>query len=158
MEYNGMNGLKIVFIILISNFLILNVFAAKKSKDYQMIYKIFSNWTYSFNHKDLLGSCNLFSKELIANYQGAPAKDYMSVCNGFKKIFTEELEYRYRFKLHHVYRSNKLAVARITWYLKISKQGHLISTVQDEGLDVFKQNNHGDWQIINYLAYPKKDN
>lgn len=142
------------FITMIISFLLASNAVADKNQDHKIFEKIFSEWTYAFNHKDLNGSCNLFSKDLIASYQGVPKKTYASVCDGFKKIFKSDLNYQYQFKLHQVYRSQDLAAVRLTWYLKISENGKLISDTQDEGLDVFKKNSQGEWKIVNYLGYP----
>jgi ketosteroid isomerase-like protein len=130
--------------------------AAEESGDYRLFAQVFSSWTDAFNHKDLAGSCNLFAKNMVANYQGMPPKSYTSICDGFKKIFNESRDYKYNFKLHQVYKSNDLAALRITWYLTVSENGKLISTTTDEGLDVFQQDSAGNWKIINYLSYPKK--
>lgn len=133
-----------------------NVMAAEKNQDYQLFTGIFSKWTDAFNHKDLTGSCDLFSRNVLASYQGVPPKDYTAVCDGFKKTFHEKRDYKYNFKLQQIYRSNDLAVVRVTWYLQISAKNKLISATKDEGLDVFQQDSEGHWKIINYLAYPEK--
>ncbi|HEN5521375.1 TPA: hypothetical protein U6299_002865, partial [Legionella pneumophila] len=109
--------------------------------------------------KKLAPTCALFSKSLAADYQGAPQKNYTSICHGFKKIFQQTRKnYQYHFKLKRVYRSGHLAVARITWYLQIFEQGKLISETQDEGLDVFLKDSQNQWKIINFIAYPVPDN
>lgn len=125
----------------------------------QLFQTIFSDWTQAFNQKDLKHSCQLFSPSVIAQYRGTPTKNYTSICEGFKKIFQDKtLSYQYQFKIHNIYRSEDLAAIRITWYLKIFKQGKLVSKTQDEGLDVFEKNNNGQWQIVNYLGYEEKAN
>lgn len=117
--------------------------------------KIFTEWSLAFNQKDLNKTCALFSRSVVANYQNVPAKNYDALCKGFKDVFQQdEKQYHYHFKLNNVYVSGNLAVARITWYLKVTEKGKVISTVQDEGIDVFQKNSEGDWEIINYLAYP----
>lgn len=123
----------------------------------QLFEKIFTNWTYAFNHQDITGSCQLFSKEVTANYQGVPQKNYAAICDGFKKIFAEKNKrYQYKFKLHQIYRENNLAAVRITWFLHTYKNQRLLNQEQDEGIDIFKKDNQGNWQIINYLGYPVK--
>lgn len=133
------------------------VCANEKRNSTQLFQNIFSSWTNAFNRKDLENSCNLFSPDIHANYQGAPQKNYQSICNSFKKIFQEDRDYKYRFKLHQIYRSDNLASVRVTWYLQISEHGKVISETVDEGLDVFEQDQTGHWKIVNYLAYPKAD-
>ena len=55
-----------------------------------------------------------------------------------------------------VYRSHDLAVVRVTWYLRVSHNNQ-VSLTQDEGLDVFKRNKKGNWNIVNYLSYLSKE-
>lgn len=153
-EEKVIRGLIVFFINLC--FMIPNVFAAEKNNAMPLFQHIFSVWTDAFNRKDLAGSCDLFSVHVEANYQGAPRKNYESICNGFKKVFQENRDYKYHFKLHQVYHSNDMASIRVTWYLQIYKHGKVISRTVDEGLDVFQRDKEGRWKIIYYLAYPSK--
>lgn len=117
---------------------------------------IFTDWTNNFNQKNVSKSCALFSKQVVADYQGISQKNYNSICNGFKKIFTlQNQRYQYRFTLHHVYRSGNLAALRITWYLRLYENEKLKSITQDEGIDILEKNKAGEWKIVNYIAYGK---
>lgn len=117
--------------------------------------KIFAEWTAAFNEKKFPVVCNLFSKSIIANYQGAPQKNYAMICDGFRKIFQEkETIYHNDFKIHAIYRSNDLAAVRITWYLTVYKKGIQISSIQEEGLDILRRQTNNKWQIVNFIAYP----
>jgi len=147
---------RIISITVVSTLLITAKAHANQAKNDTVIFQqLFSDWTEAFNQKDLSRSCALFSKKVVANYQGVPEKNYSSICDGFKKIFEEkDKRYQYRFKLHHVYRSNTLAAVRITWYLNISENDKPISEVQDEGIDIFEKNEQGQWEIVNYIAFP----
>lgn len=143
-------------IIILSVFLIHPVFA--NTTDQQVFQTMFSDWTAAFNRKDLQKSCQLFSKSIVADYQGVPQKNYVTICDGFKKIFSiDRQRYQYHFKLHDVYRSGNLAVVRITWYLRILEDNKLKSQIQDEGMDVFQKNAVGRWEIVNYIGYLVSD-
>jgi ketosteroid isomerase-like protein len=131
--------------------------AASKSSDELMFEKVFSNWTNAFDHKDLAGTCSLFSNHIIANYQGAHTKTYTSLCNSFKKIFQEQRDYQYTFNIRNINRSNNLAAVRITWHLRVSQQGKFISESKDESMDIFERDKRGNWKIINYLGYPAQN-
>ncbi len=142
----------ILFILLLS--LTSSLYAVQTKNDISTFEELFSNWTYSFNHKDISKTCGLFSTNVIANYQGIPQKNYSSICNGFRKIFKEKhRKYQYKFKLHNIYHSQNLAAVRITWYLYVYENNKQISVTQDEGIDILEKNKQGKWQIINYLAY-----
>lgn len=128
--------------------------AYAKESDYHTFDKIFSDWTTAFNNKQLETSCALFAKNVVADYRGTPQKNYDTICNGFKKIFADKnKQYHYRYKLHYVYSDEKIAAARITWYLQITENGKTLPETQDEGLDVFRKDFDGKWVIENYLGY-----
>lgn len=116
---------------------------------------IFTSWTQAFNQKEFPRVCDLFSKSITADYQGAPRKNYSSMCDGFRKIFQEkEMRYRNSFKIHQIYHANNLAAVRVTWYLDVYKKGVRISSIQEEGMDVFQKQADGKWRIVNFIAYP----
>lgn len=122
--------------------------------DENMAKKIFNEWTFAFNHKKLEKTCDLFSSQVIASYQGVPTKNYHAICDGFKKIFQQTaFRYEYKYSLRQMYSSDTLAAIRIVWYLNVFKNGKLISSSRDEGLDVFQFEN-AQWRIVNYLGYP----
>lgn len=144
----------VLVIMVISSLFSLPVFAAEKNENHKLFEGIFSRWTEAFDHKDLPNVCKLFSKHITAKYQGVPTKNYHSLCDGFKKIFSESRTYKYSYRIRQVYRNDDLAVVRVTWFLQISEHGKLVSDTQDEGMDVFRKNKNGSWQIVNYLGYP----
>lgn len=125
------------------------------SEDRMIFKKLFTDWTTAFNNRELVKSCDLFSLHVVADYRGIKRKNYTNICNGFKKIFTDDLrKYHYSFKLHEIYKSEFLAAVRITWYLKITNKNGSVTYVQDEGLDILEKNGKNKWKIINYLSYP----
>lgn len=114
---------------------------------------LFTTWTTAFNNKNLPQTCALFSPKLKADYRGTPPKTFTSICDGFKKVFADKSrKYVYRFKLNDIYATGDLAAVRITWYLDIYENEKLISTTQDEGLDILQKTPAG-WKIVNYLGY-----
>lgn len=149
--------LRLVKVYIISMCLIFSpMLHAANQQNYQTFNKIFSVWTEAFNHKQLQASCDLFAKSIIADYRGTPQKNYQMICDGFKKAFSDS-SHRYisTFKLHDIFQSGNLAAVRITWYLKIYQNDALISSTQDEGIDIFQQNEQGQWQIVMFLGYEK---
>lgn len=129
--------------------------ALAQSGDTAIFDKLFKAWTKSFNQQNVAQSCALFSKSVVADYQGVPQKNYQSICDGFKTIFkNKDHRYRYEYKLHQINRSGNLATVRITWYLYLTENGKTKMISQDEGLDVLIKNAQGKWQIVNYVAFP----
>lgn len=133
-----------------------SLYAASHSEDYKVFNNLFLEWTKAFNSKDLTKSCALFSKQIVADYQGYPTKNYNSICGGFERIFKmNDHHFQYKYTLHDVYRSGDLVALRVTWYLYEYDNHKLISMTQDEGIDIFKKSSSSEWQIINYIAYGK---
>ena len=153
-----MRALVSMFLLLFAWFVLTTVSAAAADQNDGVIFEdLFKKWTDAFNRKDIVGSAGLFSRKVVADYQGVPRKNYTTIYYGFKKIFGEtKQQYKYRFKLRDLYRSGDLAAVRITWYLDISEEGKPTTTVEDQGLDVLQRNKDGTWQIINCIAYPEK--
>jgi ketosteroid isomerase-like protein len=119
--------------------------------------KLFANWTDAFNRKDLVGASKLFSPDCIASTPDDSNRDYSSIRTGFKKLFAlKDKNYQYKYKIHNIYRSGDLATVRITWYLKIHEHRKLISESQEQGIDIFKRNKTGRWEIVNFIAYSEK--
>ncbi|WP_019216758.1 hypothetical protein [Legionella tunisiensis] len=110
------------------------------NEDRMTFKKLFTDWTTAFNNRELAKSCYLFSVNVVANYRGVKRKNYTNICNGFKKIFTDDSrKYHYHFKLHEIYQSRFLAAVRITWYLKVTNKDGRVTYVQDEGLDILEK-------------------
>ena len=144
----------IYFFIIALTFLSYPLHAAASSNDKKTFEKLFTDWSTAFNRKNLAASCALFAKSVTADYKGAPRKNYTSICDGFKRVFNDTSKtYTYHYKLRHVYRSGNLAAVRITWYLEVAEAGKPTSNTTDQGIDVLRPNQNGQWQIINYLAY-----
>ncbi|VVC75377.1 hypothetical protein AQUSIP_06670 [Aquicella siphonis] len=128
---------------------------ASKANDKVLFQELFKSWTKTFNQKKYPEVCDLFSKSIVADYQGSQRKNYSKLCFGFKKIFKEKnMVYHNNFKIHKIYHSNNLAAVRITWYLDIYKNGAHVSTIQEEGLDILQKQSNNQWQIVNFIAYP----
>lgn len=124
-----------------------------KEEDKLLFEKIFTEWTQAFNRKDLKKTCDLFSKDLTATYKGTTQKNYDSVCEKFKKLFSQDKQYQYRFEIHQVYHSLDLAAIRITWYLTVDEPGKKTALIEEEGMDILKPDADGQWKIINFLGY-----
>lgn len=130
----------LAWLIVALNVVFMSTAQANVAEDEATFQAIFRAWTQAFNEQRFPEVCKLFSRSLIADYQGAQTKNYSSMGNGFKKIFEErEVVYHNDLKLHQIYRSNDLATVRITWYLNICKEGVHLSSMQEEGLDVFQK-------------------
>ncbi len=151
----SVKGLQIILLACLTFCLASISYADNSNDDMAVFQTLFQHWADAFNKKNISASCAIFSPQISADYLGFPTKNYTIICDGFKKIFEEKnREYRYQFKINHIYRSGDLAAVRITWSLDIFENNARISTTKDEGLDILQKQTNGEWQIVNYLSYP----
>jgi ketosteroid isomerase-like protein len=114
-------------------------------------------WTEDFNARRYDRLCELFSADLVADYQGEPQKDRDTLCAGLRQLAGVDRTYRYALDIHEVIVSGDLAVVRLTWTLTVT--GHGIAgeaTVTDVGLDVFRREADGAWRIARFVAFPTR--
>ncbi len=132
--------------------------ADASASDFRAIEKRFADWTEAFNRRDLDGSCALFAKSIKADHQGVPTEEWSTMRARFQKLFADKSrKYKYRFKLLRVYRTGDLAVGRITWYLNVSKNGKPLFEEETQSMDVFKPNQEGVWEMVDFVSFTELD-
>lgn len=130
---------------------------AKSPPAVNTLNRTFSDWTTSFNRKDLEATCSLFAPNVILEYQGQPPKTYSEVCTRFRKLFADnDLKYHYEYKIHDIYLTDDWAAVRITWILKADRKNKNVILIQEEGMDIMTKNAAGKWSIIRSFAYPSQ--
>jgi ketosteroid isomerase-like protein len=115
-----------------------------------------ADWTKAFNSHEAGRVCALFSRDLVADYQGQPERSYEELCRLLSDSLKDpEKSYRYAADVREVLVSGRLAVVRLVWTLHVSrKDGRPVETVKEPGIDVFRLEPDGSWKIFRYLAYP----
>lgn len=114
------------------------------------------NWTKDFNEKKVDKICGLFAQDLIANYGDYPELSYESICTQLKSSLTmQDRTFNYTLDLQEIIVTGDLGVVRLIWTLEVSdSNGHLVETVKDRGIDIFRRQSDGKWRISRYIAYP----
>ncbi|MCO5131192.1 MAG: nuclear transport factor 2 family protein [Xanthobacteraceae bacterium] len=108
-------------------------------------------WTESFNSRDKVGACDLFSKSLVSDVQGQGEASYETRCATIGKALDDpQRSFHYSLNIKDIIVDKTLAVVRLNWTLKISP-GDIVST--EIGLDVFRKENDGRWRIVRFIAY-----
>ncbi len=129
---------------------------AVRADDQAEIRARLERWTADFNAKRWSALCDIFSKDLVADYQGQPPKSYDSVCTGLVALEHAPRTYRYDLDIHEIMVSGDLATVRLTWTLTVTGYGIAgEERVVDIGLDVFRKEADGVWRIARYVAYPQ---
>ena len=114
------------------------------------------NWTRAFNSRDAGRVCDLFARDLVAAYQGQPERDYDAICALLSNsLRDQEKSYHYSFDLKEILVSGDLAAVRLVWTLTVArKEGGVIETIEEPGIDIFRRQRDGSWKIARYLAFP----
>jgi ketosteroid isomerase-like protein len=113
-------------------------------------------WTADFNTRDLGAVCDLFAPDLRYDYQGFPERGYDDICKLLRQSLSEPGK-RYSYAppdIKSILVSGDLAVVRLTWTLKVRTEGAPREVTSEEvGIDIFRQQPDGRWQIIRFIAY-----
>ena len=108
-------------------------------------------WTASFNSRDKVAACDLFSKSLISDVRGQGEANYSTRCAIISKAIDDpKRSFHYDLTIKDVIVDQTIAVVRLDWTLRISP-GDVTST--ETGLDVFRKEADGRWRIIRYMSY-----
>ena len=112
-------------------------------------------WQLAFNERDETHVCDIFAADLVANYQGAPQRDYASLCRLLQNAVQDpDSEYRYSLNIDEILVYGETAVVRLVWTLESKQGGEPPATVKESAVDIFRRQADGSWKISRYLAYP----
>ena len=112
-------------------------------------------WRSAFNDRDERQVCDIFAPDLVANYQGAPERDYASLCQLLQTAVQDsEKTYHYSLNVNEILVYGETAVVRLVWTLEIEQDGAPKETVEETAVDIFRYQADGNWKISRYLAYP----
>jgi len=108
-------------------------------------------WTVSFNNRDKVGACDLFSKSLVSDVRGQGQADYETRCAIISKALDDpKRSFHYDLDIKTIIVDKTIAIVRLDWTLKTSP-GDVTSI--ETGLDVFQKEGDGHWRIIQYISY-----
>ena len=113
-------------------------------------------WTKAFNSRDAGRVCDLFARDLVAVYQGQPERNYDAICALLSNSLRDrEKSYHYSLDLKEILVSGDLGAVRLAWSLTVArKDGGVIETIKEPGIDIFRRQPDGLWKIARYLAFP----
>ena len=113
------------------------------------------NWRSAFNEGDYRRVCDLFAPDLVANYQGEPARDYASLCQLLQTALQDApATYHYTLKINEIRVYDETAIVRLDWTLEIEKADKRKEVIEEPAIDIFHHQDDGSWKISRYLAYP----
>jgi len=121
----------------------------------QEIRAALTTWTADFNAGRADRVCTLFAPDLLATYRGFPDRTFQQTCDLLRRSLTDpSRQFRYALDIQEIMISGDLAVVRLVWRLTVThRYGSPPVTSQEPGVDVFRRQTDGSWQIIRYLAF-----
>lgn len=111
-------------------------------------------WTADFNARRSDTVCDLFARDLIAQYRGLPERGYDLQCDILQRSLADaQKTFRYGLDIKEIIVAGDIAAVRLTWTLAVAPADGAVQTSRDEGLDIFRRQADGRWRIIRYIAY-----
>lgn len=114
-----------------------------------------TQWTAAFNAGRAEAVCDLFARELRADFRGQPERGYDAQCGLLQRSLVDRARaFSYALAIKEILVSDDAAVVRLTWTLTIRQRdsGRAVTSVEP-GLDVFRRQSDRRWRIIRYIAY-----
>ncbi len=114
-----------------------------------------TRWTEAFNARNAKEVCDLFAADVLATNRDAPDRSFDDICAQLRKVLADpDRRYRYGADIEEVLTSATLAVVRLYWTLETrDRDGNLIETGVDAGMDVFRRQPDGQWRIVRFIAF-----
>ena len=112
-----------------------------------------TQWMADFNAGRAEKVCDLFARDLVAQYRGQPERDYDALCDLLKRSLADRGKtYSYALAIKEILVEGDLGVVRLTWTLTVrGKDGE--TTSLEPGIDIFRREADGGWRIARYIGY-----
>jgi uncharacterized protein (TIGR02246 family) len=112
-------------------------------------------WQADFNAGRDDKVCDLFARDLRADFRGQPERGYDALCDLLHgSLADRERAYSYELEIRDILVAGDFATVLLTWTLTVTQRDTGSEAVSVEpGLDVFRREDDGRWRIARYLAY-----
>jgi ketosteroid isomerase-like protein len=129
-----------------------NAVAAAHDSPETLIVQRLQHWADAFNKRDASRICDLFSVNLIATTPDGPNRGRSQVCENLDRVLAQtDRRLHYESAIHEVIVSGNVAIVRLDWTLRVTKN-QKVSTTVEHGMDVFRHE-HGRWSIVRFIAF-----
>ena len=113
-----------------------------------------TQWMADFNAGRAEKVCDLFARDLVAQYRGQPERGYDALCDLLKRSLADrDKSYSYALAIREILVEGDLAVVRLTWTLKVRGKDAAETTSVEPGIDIFRRQADGSWKISRYIGY-----
>jgi uncharacterized protein (TIGR02246 family) len=108
-----------------------------------------TQWMADFNAGKAEKVCDLFARDVVAQYRGQPERGYDALCDLLKRSLGDRSKsYRYALAIKEILVEGDLAVVRLTWTLTVrGTEAAGETTMEEPGMDIFRRQSDGTWKI-----------
>jgi steroid delta-isomerase len=114
-----------------------------------------TQWQDDFNAGRADRVCDLFARELRADFRGIGQRGYEAQCDLLRRSLADPARrFSYALAISDIQVWGDTATVLLTWTLTVRQNdtGREIVSVEP-GLDVFRRERDGRWRIVRYMAY-----
>jgi steroid delta-isomerase len=113
-----------------------------------------TQWMADFNAGRAEKVCDLFARDLVAQYRGQPERGWDALCDLLKRSLADRGKtYSYALAIKEILVEGDLAVVRLTWTLTVRGKDAAEATSVEPGIDIFRRQADGSWKISRYIGY-----
>jgi uncharacterized protein (TIGR02246 family) len=113
-----------------------------------------TQWMADFNAGRAEKVCDLFARDLVAQYRGQPERGWDALCDLLKRSLADrDKSYSYALAIREILVAGDLGVVRLTWTLKVRGKDATETTSVEPGIDIFRRQADGSWKISRYMGY-----
>jgi len=113
-----------------------------------------TQWMADFNAGRAEKVCDLFARDLVAQFRGQPERGWDALCDLLKRSLADRgKSYSYALAVKEILVEGDLAVVRLTWTLTVRAKGAAETTSVEPGIDIFRRQADGSWKISRYMGY-----
>src|SRR5262245_36840110 len=113
-----------------------------------------TQWMVDFNAGRAEKVCDLFARDLVAQYRGQPERGWDALCDLLKRSLADRgKSYSYALAIKEILVEGDLAVVRLAWTLTVRSKDAAETTSIEPGIDIFRRQADGSWKISRYMGY-----
>ena len=113
-----------------------------------------TQWMADFNAGRADKVCDLFARDLVAQYRGQPERNWDALCDLLRRSLADRGKtYSYALAIKEILVEGDLAVVRLDWTLTVRGKDATETTSVEPGIDILRRQAEGSWKISRYMGY-----
>jgi ketosteroid isomerase-like protein len=130
---------------------------AEPVSDEAAIRATLNRWMADFNAGRIEKVCDIFAPVLRADVKGAGERDFDAQCRTLRDALADPARsLSYALDIGDIFTAGDMAAVRLVWTLTTRvKATGAVTTVEEQGLDVFGRDGDGHWRIIRFVSYER---